>query len=121
MSHGLAEAGATVLIAARNAKKSKAAAEPILASGGRVSAIAVDVTSQTACEAVVAAATAAHGRLDMLINNSGINISKRPEAYALGEWQQVLGTNLTSAFLCAQAAYPEMQKQPAARLSKLVQ
>jgi len=110
MSHGLAEAGATVLIAARNAQKSKAAVESILALGGKAFAMTVDVTSQTACEAVVAAAAAAHGRLDILINNAGINIRKRPEAYALGEWQQVLETNLTSAFLFAQAAYPEMKK-----------
>ena len=59
---------------------------------------------------MVASAVEMHGRLDILINNAGINIRKRPEDYALAEWQQVLQTNLSSAFLCSKAAYPEMKR-----------
>ncbi|RYY58570.1 MAG: SDR family oxidoreductase, partial [Comamonadaceae bacterium] len=46
------------------------------------------------------------GRLDILINNAGINVRKPVEQLALDEWRQVLDTNLTSAFLCCRAAHP---------------
>jgi 2-deoxy-D-gluconate 3-dehydrogenase len=110
MAQGLSAAGATVVIAARNAEKSTAAVASILASGGKASAIAVDVTDEADCQAMVAATLKTHGRLDILVNNAGINIRKRPEDYTLAEWQQVLQTNLSSAFICSQAAYPEMKR-----------
>jgi 2-deoxy-D-gluconate 3-dehydrogenase len=50
------------------------------------------------------------GRLDILVNNAGTNIRKRPEEYSLEEWRTILETNLTSAFVCSVAAYPEMKK-----------
>ena len=110
MAQGLSAAGATVVIAARNADKSAAAVASILASGGKASAITVDVTDEADCQAMVASTLETHGRLDILINNAGINIRKRPEDYTLAEWQQVLQTNLSSAFICSQAAYPEMKR-----------
>src|SRR6185437_10394575 len=59
---------------------------------------------------LIAASIERFGRLDILVNNAGINIRKQPEEYSLGEWTAVLTTNLTSAFLLAQAAFPEMKK-----------
>jgi len=106
MASGLSAAGATVVIAARNADKNAAALESIIAAGGKASAMMVDVTNEADCQAMVASTVKTHGRLDILINNAGINIRKRPEDYSLSEWQQILQTNLTSAFVCAQAAYP---------------
>jgi 2-deoxy-D-gluconate 3-dehydrogenase len=50
------------------------------------------------------------GRLDILVNNAGINIRKQPQDYTLEEWHTVIDTNLTSAFICCQAAYPLMVK-----------
>ena len=110
MAQGLSAAGATVVIAARNADKSAAAVASILASGCKASAITVDVTDEADCQAMVAATLKTHGRLDILVNNAGINIRKRPEDYTLAEWQRVLQTNLSSAFICSQAAYPEMKR-----------
>ena len=49
------------------------------------------------------------GRLDILVNNAGINIRKPPHALSLAEWDSVINTNLTSAFLCSRAAYPAMK------------
>ena len=48
------------------------------------------------------------GRLDILVNNAGTNIRKSPQSLTLSEWTTVLDTNLTSAFVCSQAAYPHM-------------
>ena len=109
MAEGLAQAGATVVIAGRNAQKSAAAVKALEAAGGRASAIEVDVTSEASCRSMVAQAVARHGRLDILVNNAGINIRKQPQAYTLAEWNTVLATNLTSAFACAQAAYPHLK------------
>jgi NAD(P)-dependent dehydrogenase (short-subunit alcohol dehydrogenase family) len=50
------------------------------------------------------------GRLDILINNAGMNVRKQPQDFTLDEWQLVMDTNLTSAFVAAQTAYPHMKK-----------
>ena len=110
MALGLAKAGATVVIAGRNAAKSAAAVKEIAAAGGKASAIEVDVKSEESCRALVAATVKRHGRLDILVNNAGINIRKQPQDYTAAEWREVLDTNLSSAFICSQAAYPEMKK-----------
>ncbi|MGH7279787.1 MAG: SDR family NAD(P)-dependent oxidoreductase, partial [Candidatus Rokuibacteriota bacterium] len=49
------------------------------------------------------------GRIDVLVNNAGTNVRKRPDQYTLDEWHHVVDTNLTSAFLCARAAYPALK------------
>ena len=58
----------------------------------------------------------AHGRLDILVNNAGMSIRKQPEQYTLAEWHTVMDSNLTSAFLCSHAAYPEMKKGGAGKI-----
>jgi 2-deoxy-D-gluconate 3-dehydrogenase len=69
-----------------------------------------DLADTNAVVALPAAVKAKFGRLDILINNAGINIRKQPQEYTLAEWHKVLDSNLTSAFLCSHAAYPEMMK-----------
>ncbi len=110
MAKGMALAGATVVVAGRNAEKNDAAVAELKAIGAKASAIAVDVLQEDSCRALVSNAVKAHGRLDILVNNAGINIRKQPQEYTLAEWHQVLDSNLTSAFLCSHAAYPEMKK-----------
>lgn len=110
MAKGLAEAGAAVLIAGRDAGKNAAATAEITSSGGRAESVVADILEDGSGAAVVAAAVSRFGHLDILVNNAGINIRKRPEAYALEEWRLVLETNLTSAFAFSQAAYPELKR-----------
>ena len=105
MARGLAAAGAKVVVAGRNAAKSAAAAKEI---GGV--AIEADVLREADCRALISKTVASLGRLDILVNNAGINIRKQPQEYSLAEWHRVLDSNLTSAFACSQAAYPEMVK-----------
>jgi len=108
IAQGLARAGASIAVAGRNAAKSAAAVRELEALGARATAIEVDVRDEASCRAMVAATVARLGRVDILVNNAGTNIRKPPAEYALAEWREVLDTNLTSAFVCAQAAYPEM-------------
>ena len=105
MARGLAAAGAKVMVAGRNAKKNAAAAKEL---GGF--AIEVDLIKESDCKKLIKETARQLGRLDILVNNAGINIRKQPQEYTLDEWRQVIDTNLTSAFTCSQAAYPEMKK-----------
>ncbi|TAJ87497.1 SDR family NAD(P)-dependent oxidoreductase [Reyranella sp.] len=116
MAKGMAAAGATVVVAGRDAAKNEAAVKEIHDLGAKASAIAVDVLKEDSCRALIAGAVKQHGRLDILINNAGINIRKQPQEYTLAEWHQVMDSNLTSAFLCSHAAYPEMKKAGAGKM-----
>jgi 2-dehydro-3-deoxy-D-gluconate 5-dehydrogenase len=86
MAEGLAGAGAAVMIAGRDRAKNEAAVAALRQASGTAEAVAIDVAEETSCRAMVAEAVAAFGRLDILINNAGIQISKRPEEFALAEW-----------------------------------
>ncbi|MGO8917038.1 MAG: SDR family NAD(P)-dependent oxidoreductase [Stellaceae bacterium] len=110
MARGLGEAGATVVIVGRDIEKTEKAAATLRQAGAKVAGIVADVTHEQSCRSVVAAAVQAFGGIDILVNNAGINIRKRPEDYAIEEWNTVLVTNLSSAFVFAQAAYPEMAR-----------
>jgi 2-deoxy-D-gluconate 3-dehydrogenase len=107
MARGLAGAGARVVVAARNREKSAAARDEL---GAGALAIDVDVTREDSVAALVRQTFEQCGRIDILVNNAGINIRKAPEVLTLAEWREVLETNLTSAYLCSHAAYPEMKK-----------
>jgi 2-deoxy-D-gluconate 3-dehydrogenase len=110
MATGLAQAGAAVVVAGRQAKKSAAAVKTLETLGAKAVAAEVDVNDEASCRALADTAVKQFGRLDILINNAGISIRKQPETYSLAEWQQVISTNLTAAFVCSQAAYPHMVK-----------
>ena len=110
MATGLAQAGASIVVAGRDASKNAAAVKAIEKTGARAIAIGVDVTKEHSCRALVADTVKQFGRLDILVNNAGTNIRKQPQDYQLAEWEMVLSTNLTSAFVTSQAAYPAMLK-----------
>src|SRR5438477_11996487 len=107
MAQGLAAAGAHHPIPGREEKKNAAAAKAL---GGRAISIKVDLRDENACRAAVDQAAQKLGRLDILVNNAGTNIRKAPQDYTLEEWRLVLDTNLTSAFVASQAAYPHMKR-----------
>jgi 2-deoxy-D-gluconate 3-dehydrogenase len=109
MARGLAEAGADIVIVGRNEAKSNAAVDEIKQRGARAMSIVVDVTDKAAVADMAELVARELGHIDILVNNAGINIRKPPQALSLEEWDRVIGTNLTSAFLCSQAVYPTMK------------
>jgi len=109
MARGMADAGAAVAVVGRNAEKSRTAVADLTKRGAKAIAIACDVTDAGAVRDMVAQTTKAFGRVDILVNNAGMSIRKPPHVLDLAEWEMVMKTNLTSAFLCSQAAYPAMK------------
>ena len=117
LARGLADAGANIAIVGRNETKSKAAVDDLAARGVKAASVVADVTDKEAVARMVESVTAEFGRIDILINNAGINVRKPPHALAIEEWESVIDTNLTSAFLCSKAVYPAMK---AARGGKII-
>lgn len=108
MARGMAEAGANLVVAARNRDKNARAVKELEALGAQAIAVEVDVAQEVSVASLMAATVDRFGRLDILVNNAGINIRKPPETYTSEEWRLILETNLTSAFLCSKAAYPHL-------------
>jgi 2-deoxy-D-gluconate 3-dehydrogenase len=109
MARGLSEAGAAIAIVGRDEAKSNAAVADLRNSGNKAISVIADVTDKAAVDAMVACTVHELGRIDILVNNAGINIRKPPHALDIEEWDRVIRTNLTSAFLCSQAVYPAMK------------
>ena len=89
MALGLADAGADIAIAARNAEKNAAAIEAIEATGRRAFAIPTDVTSESDIDDMASRAVAHFGHVDILINNAGATVRKPPEDITAAEWDNV--------------------------------
>jgi 2-deoxy-D-gluconate 3-dehydrogenase len=109
MAGGLARAGATVVLAGRNAEKSSQAVADLKTQGFTADAIQADVTDEHQVARLFQDVMLRHGRLDILVNNAGSTIRKAPEALTVQEFQQVMDVNLTSTFLCCRAAHALMK------------
>jgi 3-oxoacyl-[acyl-carrier protein] reductase len=111
----LARQGARVVAAARAANAADTVAA-IAASGGQAEQATVDVTDAASVASLISGVLAAHGRIDILVNNAGITKDQLMLRMKRDDWDQVIGTNLTSAFTCAQAVLKPMVKQRAGRI-----
>ena len=111
MAKGLARAGASIVVAARDAKKNKAAVRELEALSAQVLAVETDVRQTESCRTLFSKAADAFGAVDILINNAGMNVRLQPEEYDIDSWNTVLETNLTSAMLCSKYAHPLMARQ----------
>lgn len=109
MARGLARAGAAVVVAGRDGAKNAAAVAELAGLGADAAAVEVDVADEDSCRAMVAATLERFGRLDVLVNNAGVNVRKQPEEYAALEWRSIVDTNLGGVFFCCRAAYPAMR------------
>jgi 3-oxoacyl-[acyl-carrier protein] reductase len=111
----LAARGAHVVAAARG-ENAKAVVEEIAGSGGLGEFISLDVTEAGASEAAVADVVKRHGRIDILVNNAGIAKDQLMLRMKRDDWDAVIGTNLTAAFVLTQAVLKPMLKQRAGRI-----
>jgi 2-deoxy-D-gluconate 3-dehydrogenase len=110
MAKGLAEAGSTLVIAGRDQAKAQTALAELRALGGKAEFAVLDVRDEASCRQALDRTAEQFGRLDILVNNAGTSVRKPPQDLTSEEWHMVMDTNLTSAFVCSQAAYPHMQR-----------
>jgi 3-oxoacyl-[acyl-carrier protein] reductase len=106
----LARRGAHVALAARNTEKLKAVAADITAAGGTAHPFALDVSSEESIKAGAKAVLAHFGKVDILVNNAGITRDILSMRMKRADWDDVLTTNLTGAFLLTQALMMQMVK-----------
>jgi 2-deoxy-D-gluconate 3-dehydrogenase len=109
IARGLAEAGASIAVAARNPEKTRAAVEHLATFGVQTLALQTDVTLPVQVKDMVKQTADALGGVDILIANAGTTVRKRPEAYSLEEWASIIDTNLTGVFSCCHAVYPQFK------------
>src|SRR5687768_17083624 len=103
-----AREGAKVAIADLDVDAAKAAAMEISAAGGEAWGLAIDVTSEDAVTAGVAAVVAAHGGVDILVSNAGIQIVHPVEEFSYADWRKLIAIHVDGAFLTTRACLPHM-------------
>lgn len=111
----LAQRGASVVAAARG-DHAQGTVSAITDAGRSAFAASVDVTDDAAVDAMVAETLTRHGRIDILVNNAGITRDQLLLRMKRHDWDQVIATNLTAAFVCAQAVLKPMIRQRSGRI-----
>ncbi|MCC7155264.1 MAG: SDR family oxidoreductase [Bryobacterales bacterium] len=109
MALALAERGASVALAARDLEKLTETAASVRATGAAAEVYKVDVTSEAEVLGLEKEVAARFGKVQILINNAGVNLRKPITDFTLDEWNWVIGTNLTSAFLLCRSFVPHMK------------
>src|SRR3981081_3126562 len=107
----LASVGATVAVAARNQENRNELGNELSATGGNGAPFAGDVNGEEQIKPASKDATAQFGKVDILVNNAGITRDQLVMRMKRADWDAVLNTNLTSAYLCTQQAIGSMLKQ----------
>jgi 3-oxoacyl-[acyl-carrier protein] reductase len=107
----LASTGAAVALAARNPEKLNELVREITGAGGKAAAFTVDVSDEAQIKSACKAAITQFGKIDILVNNAGIARDQLVIRMKRSDWDAVLSTNLTSAYLCIQQVMGSMLKQ----------
>ncbi|MEU8251030.1 glucose 1-dehydrogenase [Nonomuraea sp. NPDC048916] len=116
MAAALVDAGASVTVAARTASELDAFVEEAREAGGQALACPADITDEAAVERMVAATVETFGRVDVLVNNSGIVASTPLLDQSAAEWDRVVATNLRGTFLATRAAGRHLVAQGAGKV-----
>ena len=109
MAKAIGKAGAKIIIAGRNDYKNNESIEELKSIDVDCISLNVDVTSESSCDEMIKKSMSHFGKLNILINNAGTNIRKRPEDYELDEWKSIIDTNLISMFICSKACFPHFK------------
>ena len=109
MAKAIGKAGAKIIIAGRNDDKNNESIEELKSIDVDCISLNVDVTSESSCDEMIKKSISHFGKLNILINNAGTNIRKRPEDYELDEWKSIIDTNLISMFICSKACFPHFK------------
>jgi gluconate 5-dehydrogenase len=108
IAQGLARAGASVVLNARRIEAVEPAARALTAQSLKASTAIFDVTDRDAVRAAVTAIESEHGRIDVLVNNAGIQRRGALADFSQQDWDDIIATNLTAPFVVSQAVLPGM-------------
>ncbi|MCU1400203.1 MAG: kduD, partial [Acidimicrobiales bacterium] len=108
---GVGVAGASVVVCARTLAEAEATADEIAAAGSPSLAVRVDTGDRESCQALIDATVAKFGKIDVMVNNAGIDIIEPAEDVTEDAWDQVLNINLKGYFNCSQLAARQMIAQ----------
>src|SRR5689334_2322746 len=111
IARAFSQAGATVVIADRNAAAARQAAAELGSGGRRVLGVAMDVTSEADVESGIAQVINACGHVDVLVSNAGIQIVSPLDQLPYADWQRLLAVHLDGAFLMTRAVLRPMYRQ----------
>jgi 3-oxoacyl-[acyl-carrier protein] reductase len=107
----LAHSGAAVALAARGQEKLQTLADEVTAAGGKAVVFPLDVGDEEQIKSTFKAVITQLGKIDILVNNAGITRDQLLMRMKRADWDAVLNTNLTSAYLCTQQAIGSMLKR----------
>lgn len=116
IAHGLAQAGAAVVLADVKHEAAAQVAATIRAQGGQALAVACDVADSGSVEALVAQTVATYGGVDILVNNAAIYPARPWTEITEAEWDRVFAVNIKGYYLCARAVYPSMKARGAGKI-----
>ena len=119
MALALGAAGARLALVSRNREQLEQVAAQARTAGAEAEVYVADVTDEAQVKKVEDAVKARFGKVQILINNAGVNIRKACTDFSLEEWRTVIDTNLTSVFLMCRALVPLMKGQGYGRIINL--
>jgi 3-oxoacyl-[acyl-carrier protein] reductase len=116
IAKGLAEQGASVVVAELNGENGARVAKDIEAAGGAALAVQTDVSKEESIDAMVKEAQRAFKEVHILVNNAALFPGSSVADMKVSEWEQVIRTNLTGSFFCCRAVMPGMKQKGAGRI-----
>jgi NAD(P)-dependent dehydrogenase (short-subunit alcohol dehydrogenase family) len=118
--HTLGAAGATVVAADVRQEPADQVVSSVRSQGGRAFATLLDVRDERRAEAAVREIASEHGRLDILINNAGVDVTVPVEELSVADWDRIMAVNLRGPFVLARAAFPQMRRQGSGQIVNIV-
>ena len=116
IAKGFAQSGANVAIAGRNTVKTEEVVANLSEQNTSAIGIEVDVADEKSVDNMITNTLENFGQIDILVNNAGIGIRNLPHEYNLEDWNRVIDINLTGAFLCSKAVYPNMKTRGSGKI-----
>ncbi len=120
ISRTLGEAGATVVVADIRQDLADHVAAGLRNAGGQASALVLDVTNEEQAEAVIRQIVEQYGRLDVLVNNAGTDVTVSVEELSIRDWDRILAVNLRGPFVLSKIAFPAMRQQGGGHIVNII-
>lgn len=120
IARNLAEAGATVMATDIRSEELKSTVQEISQNKLNIKGFELDVRDEKQAENVINQIVSEEGRIDVLINNAGVNITASTETLSIEEWDKIMNTNLRGAYVMSHLVFPHMKKQKSGHIINIV-